>query len=95
MYRETWVVSPKLLHLSYPTPNDEGLGPDLPRGKGKLIDRDLDVDDEGSEQNIKPLQSLHHRYVGYQSMRHELTPPRRFIPAIAINNTSKNEEDLI
>jgi hypothetical protein len=49
-------------------PTDEGLSPDLPRGRGKSIGGDLDVDDEVSEQNIEPLQSLHHCSVGYQSV---------------------------
>jgi hypothetical protein len=30
------------------TPLDERLGPDLPRGRGKSIGRDFDVDDEAS-----------------------------------------------
>jgi hypothetical protein len=46
---------------------DERLGPDLSRGRGKSIGGDLDVDDEGSEQNFEPLQSLHHCSIGYQS----------------------------
>jgi hypothetical protein len=29
--------------------NDERLVPDLPRGRGRSIDRDLDVGEEGSE----------------------------------------------
>jgi hypothetical protein len=42
---------------------------DLPRGMGKSIGRDLDVDDEGSEQRrFKPVQSLHHNSVGYQAV---------------------------
>jgi hypothetical protein len=44
------------------------LNPDLPRGRGKSIDGDLDIDDESSEQNFKPLQSLHHDSIGYESM---------------------------
>jgi hypothetical protein len=47
---------------------DEKLSSDPPRGRGKLIGGDLNVDEEGSKQNIKPLQSLHHCSVGYQSM---------------------------
>jgi hypothetical protein len=60
-----------------------------------LIGGDLNVDDEGSEQNFEPLQSLHHYSIGYQSMQHELTLPRRLIPVSAIENTSKNEKDAI
>jgi hypothetical protein len=59
------------------------------------IDGDPDIDDEGSEQNIKPLQSLHHCSVGYQFMQHKLTSPRRLIPTSTIENTSKNEVDAI
>jgi hypothetical protein len=71
------------------------LGPNLPRGTGKSIDGDLDIDEEGSEQNFEPLLSLHHYTVGYQSVQHELTSPRRLIPSSAIENPSKNEEDAI
>jgi hypothetical protein len=69
--------------------------PDLSRGRGKSIGRDLDIDDEGSKQNFEPLQSLHHCFISYQSMQHELTSPRRLIPANAIKNTRKNEVDAI
>jgi hypothetical protein len=45
------------------------MSPDLSRGTGKSIGRDLDVDDEGSKQyRFKPVQSLHHGSVGYQPM---------------------------
>jgi hypothetical protein len=44
--------------------DDEKLNPDLLRGRDKLIDRDLDVYEEDSEQNFEPLQ-LHHCSVGY------------------------------
>jgi hypothetical protein len=43
------------------------MSPDLLRCTGKSIGRDLDVDDEGSEQRrFEPVQSLHHDFVGYQ-----------------------------
>jgi hypothetical protein len=46
---------------------DSRMSPDLPRCTGKSIGRDLDVDDEGSEQHwFEPMQSLHHGSVGYQ-----------------------------
>jgi hypothetical protein len=35
--------------MSRRTESDERLGPDLLRGRGKSIDGDLDVDDDGSE----------------------------------------------
>jgi hypothetical protein len=44
---------------------DERLVPDLPRGRGGSIGGDLDVGEEGSEQTIVTLQSLHHGSVGY------------------------------
>jgi hypothetical protein len=58
-------------HLVYTSSSivlDERLGPDPLRGSGKSIDGDLDIDDEGSKQNFKPLQSLHHCSVDYQSV---------------------------
>jgi hypothetical protein len=70
-----------------------GWGPDLPRRRGKSIGGDLDVDDDGSEQNFKPLWSLHHYSVGYQSMKQELNSRRGLIPACSIKKTSKNEVD--
>jgi hypothetical protein len=76
-------------------PTVERLGPDRLRGRGRSIGGDLDIGEEGSEQNLKPLQSLYYFSVGYQSMQHKLTSPRRLIPASAIENTSKNEEDAI
>jgi hypothetical protein len=39
---------------------------DLPRGRDRLIGGDLNVSEEGSEQMIITLQSLHHGSVGYQ-----------------------------
>jgi hypothetical protein len=43
------------------------MSPDLPKGSGKSIGGDLDIDGEGSEQRrFKPVQSLHHGSVGYQ-----------------------------
>jgi hypothetical protein len=50
-------------------PLDSRMSPNLPRGTGKLIGGDLDVDDEGSEQRrFEPVQSLHHGSIGYQPM---------------------------
>jgi hypothetical protein len=46
--------------VAFAVASDERLGPDLPRGRGKSIGEDLNVDNEGSEQNFEPLQSLHH-----------------------------------
>jgi hypothetical protein len=46
--------------------SDERLVTDLPRGGGRSIGGDLNVGEEGSEQMIITLQSLHHGSVGYQ-----------------------------
>jgi hypothetical protein len=48
---------------------DEGSVSDLRRGRGKSIGGDLDVGEEGSEQTIVILQSLHHNSIGYQHVR--------------------------
>jgi hypothetical protein len=47
-------------------PLDERLAPDLLRGRGRPIGGDLDIGEEGFEQMIVTLQSLHHGPVGYQ-----------------------------
>jgi hypothetical protein len=44
---------------------DKRLVPDLPRDRGRSIGGDLNVGEEGSEQTIVPLQSVHHSSVGY------------------------------
>jgi hypothetical protein len=49
-------------------PLDERLDPDLPRGRDRSIGGDFDVSEEGSEQTIITLQSLHHGSIGYQHM---------------------------
>jgi hypothetical protein len=46
-----------------------GWFPDLPWGRGRSIDGDLDVGEEGSKQMIITLQSLHHDSIGYQHVR--------------------------
>jgi hypothetical protein len=48
---------------------DERLVPDLPRGRDRLTGGDFDVGEEGFEQMIVTLQSLHHGSVGYQHER--------------------------
>jgi hypothetical protein len=74
---------------------DERLGPDLLRRRCKSICGDHDVNNKGSEQNFKPLQSLHHCSVGYQSMKQKLTSPRRLIPASSNKKTRKKKVDAI
>jgi hypothetical protein len=46
--------------------SDERLVPDLSRGRGRSVGGDLDIGEEGSEQTIETLQSLHHDSVSYQ-----------------------------
>jgi hypothetical protein len=56
--------------VSSPAGTDNTMSLDLPRGTGKSIGGDLDVDDEGSEQcRFEPVQSLHHGSIGYQHVR--------------------------
>jgi hypothetical protein len=50
------------------------LSHDLLRGRGKLIGGDLDVDEEGLEHNVEPLQSIHHNFVGYQFVHTRIDP---------------------
>jgi hypothetical protein len=57
----------KSLYLKIET--DERLVSDLPRDRGRSIGGDLNMGEEGFEQTIVTLQSLHHDYVGYQHVR--------------------------
>jgi hypothetical protein len=75
-----------------PSTRAERLNPGLPRGRGKSIGGDFDIDDEDFKQNFESLQSLYHCSIGYQYVRHELTSSRRLIPASAIENTIKNKK---
>jgi hypothetical protein len=68
---------------------------DLPRSRDKSIGGDLNINDEGSEENIKPLQSLYHYSIDCQFIQYELTSSRRLIPASAIENTTRNEKNAI
>jgi hypothetical protein len=43
--------------------------PDLPHGWGRLIGGDPNIGEEGSEQMIVTMQSLHHGCFGYQHVR--------------------------
>jgi hypothetical protein len=51
---------------------DEKLVPDLQWGWGRSTGRDLGIGEEGSEQMIVPLQSLHHDSIGYQHVRTQI-----------------------
>jgi hypothetical protein len=54
-------------------PIDSRMSANHPRGTGRSIGGDLNVDDEGSEQHrIEPVQSLHHGSVGYQPVHTRL-----------------------
>jgi hypothetical protein len=51
---------------------DERLGPDLSRGRSRSIGGDLDIAEEGFEQTIVTLQSLHHGSIGYQHVHTQI-----------------------
>jgi hypothetical protein len=53
---------------------------DLPRGRGRSIGGDLSVGEEGSEQMIVTLQSLHHSSVGYQHVRTRVDLTKKAYP---------------
>jgi hypothetical protein len=44
-------------HNAHISPNElnKDLSPDLPRGRGKSISGDLNIDNEASKQNVEPL----------------------------------------
>jgi hypothetical protein len=73
--------------------DDERLVSDPLRGRGRSIGGDLDVGEEGSEQTIVTLQSLHHSSVFPNTCAHELASPRRLIRTSATRNTSKNRKE--
>jgi hypothetical protein len=77
--------------LSY-TVYDERLVPDLPRGRGRSIDEDLDVGEEGSEQTIVTLQSLHHDSDGYQHARTRVGLTKKAYPC-KCNQEHKQEQE--
>jgi hypothetical protein len=66
---EIHIINNELNNFLYCPTFDEGLVPDLPRGRGRLIGGDLDVGEESFEQMIITLQLLHHTSVGYQHAR--------------------------
>jgi hypothetical protein len=85
MYYLTCTIDYRIHYSEYPAVlegyNDERLRPDLPRGRGKSISGDLNVDVEGSEQNVEPLQSLHHGVVGYQSVHTQIDLMKKANPS--------------
>jgi hypothetical protein len=76
----------------YNTLDDERLVPDLLRGRGRSIGGDLDVAEEGSEQTIVTLQSLHHGFVGYQHACTQVGLTKKAYPC-KCNREHKKEHD--
>jgi hypothetical protein len=69
------------------------MSPDLPRGTGKSIGGDLDVDDEGSKQHqFEPVQSLHHDSVGYQPMHTRIGLAKKAL-SLQANREHKQEQE--
>jgi hypothetical protein len=72
---------------------DSRVSPDLPRGTGKSIGGDLDVDDEGSEQRrFKLVQSLHHSSIGYQLVRTQIGLTKKDM-SLQVNREHKQEQE--
>jgi hypothetical protein len=69
------------------------MSPDLPRGMGKSIGGDLDVDDEGSKQRqLKPVLSVHHGSVGYQPMHTRISLTKKAM-SLQANKEHKQEQE--
>jgi hypothetical protein len=69
------------------------MSPDLPRGMGKSIGGDLDVNDEGSEQRrFKPVHSLHHVFVDYQPVRTRIGLAKKAM-SLEENREHKQEQE--
>jgi hypothetical protein len=67
------------------------MSPDLPRGTGKSIGGDLDIDDEGSEQcQFEPVQSLHHGSVSYQPVHTQIGLAKKAV-SLEANREHKQE----
>jgi hypothetical protein len=60
--------------------DDERLVSDPLRGRGRSIGGDLDVGEEGSEQTIVTLQSLHHSSVVSQHVRTRVSLTKKAYP---------------
>jgi hypothetical protein len=63
------------------------------RGRGKSIGRDLDVDEEGFEQNFEPLQSLHH-YSMWKAPNRTLNPCNHYTTSLLVINPCGTQIDL-
>jgi hypothetical protein len=69
------------------------MSPDLPRGMGKSIGGDLDVDDESSEQHrFELVQSLHHGSIGYQPMHTRIGLTKKAM-SLQVNREHKQEQE--
>jgi hypothetical protein len=69
------------------------MSPDLPRGMGKSIGGDLNVDNEGSEQHrFEPVQSLHHVSIGYQPVRTRIGLAKKAM-SLQANREHKQEQE--
>jgi hypothetical protein len=74
-------------------PLDSRMSPNLPRGTGKSVGGDIDVDDERSEQRrFEPVQSLHHSSVGYQPVHTQIGLAKKAISQQA-NQEHKQEQE--
>jgi hypothetical protein len=72
------------------------MSPDLPRGTGRSIGGDLDIDDEGSEQRqFEPMQLLHHGSVGYQSVCTQIGLAKKAMSLKANREHKKEQERTI
>jgi hypothetical protein len=69
------------------------MSPDLPRGTGKSIGGDLNVDNEGSEQlRFEPMESLHHDSVGYQPLHTRIDLAKKSM-SLQVNREHKQEQE--
>jgi hypothetical protein len=73
-------------------PLDEGLVPDLPRGRGRSIVENLDVGEEGFEQMIVTLQLIQHSSIGYQHMWTRVGLTKKAYPC-KCNREHKQEQE--
>jgi hypothetical protein len=74
-------------------PLDSRMSPNLPRGTGKSVGGDINVDDERSEQRrFEPVQSLHHGSVGYQPVHTQIGLAKKAI-SLQANQEHKQEQE--
>jgi hypothetical protein len=67
------------------------MSPNLPRGMGKSIGGDLDIDDEGSEQRrFEPVQSLHYGSIGYQPVHTWIDLAKK---AMSLQSNQKHKQE--